>query len=91
MNDEGRADLHNNTAAVLKLVEDHTIQVRYLAQCYCISPKYAHRIYDLLPQPGFDFGEVEEIAEDAPSFSKVRKFAPSEEDHRLVGNPTMLL
>jgi len=65
MSHEGRADLHSNTATVLKLVENPEVQTRYLAQCYRISPEYAHGIYALLPKPVFNFGEVREMAEDA--------------------------
>ena len=90
MSDEERADLHDNTAALLKLVEYPNIQIRYLAQCYCINPKYARAIYDLLPERAFDFGRVDEIAEKAPSFGKERKFMPFGENHRLVGNPATI-
>ena len=65
MSEKARADLHHNTAALLKKVNDPNIQIRYLAQCYCVNPKYARAIYDLLPERAFDFGRVEEIAGDA--------------------------
>ena len=90
MNDDARAVLHYNTAALLKLVEYPNIQIRYLAQCHCVNPKYARAIYDLLPERAFDFGRVEEITEGAPSFGKERKFMPFGENHRLVGNPTTI-
>ncbi|PUU77755.1 catalase [Tuber borchii] len=90
MSDKARTDLHDNTAAVLKLVTDPDIQTRYLAQCYCVNPEYAKAIYCLLPEPAFDFGGVEDIAEDAPSFGKERKFMPFGENHRLVGNPATI-
>ncbi|PUU80692.1 catalase-like domain-containing protein [Tuber borchii] len=90
MSDEARAALHDNTAALLKLVEYPNIQIRYLAQCYCINHKYAQAIYDLLPERAFDFGRVGEVAEDAPSFGKERKFMPFGKNHRLVGNPATI-
>ncbi|PUU79166.1 catalase [Tuber borchii] len=90
MSKEARADLHDNTAALLKLVEYPNIQIRYLAQCYCINPEYAQAIYNLLPKPEFDFRKVRKIAEDAPSFGKERKFMPFGENHRLVGNPATI-
>lgn len=90
MSKEARTDLHDNTAALLKLVEYPNIQIRYLAQCYCIKPEYALAIYKLLPKQEFDFRKVEEMAEDAPSFGKERKFMPFGENHRLVGNPATI-
>lgn len=85
MDDKARADLHSNTAGVLKLVDYEIIQVRYLAQCYHIKPEYARGIYDLLPDKRFSFGDVEKSAKDAPSRGKEKKFMPFQENHKLVG------
>ncbi|PWW73282.1 catalase [Tuber magnatum] len=85
MNDKERVDLHDNTAAVLGLVEYPVIQMKYLAQCYCIKPDYARAIYDLLTKKEFDFEKVKEMAKDAPSFGRERRFMPSQESRRLVG------
>ena len=90
MSDDARADLHYNTAAFLKLVRDPDIQIRYLAQCYCVKPRYAEAIYERLPEQEFDFGKVAKMAEDAPSFGKEKKFMPFGENHRLVGKPATI-
>ncbi|RPA90555.1 catalase [Choiromyces venosus 120613-1] len=90
MSDKVRVDLHHNTAVLLKLVEHSIIQKEYLAQCYCIKPEYARAIYDLLPPKDFDFEEVEEMAKDAPTFGKEKRFIPFEESHRLVGKPAII-
>ncbi|KAG0637324.1 catalase [Tuber brumale] len=83
--DKERVDLHHDTAAVLELVEYLIIQMKYLAQCYCIQSEYARAIYDLLPKKKFDFGKAEGMAKDAPNFGKERKFTLFKENHRLVG------
>lgn len=85
MDDKKRADLHYNTAVVLKLVDFEIIQIRYLAQCYHIAPRYARAIYDLLPEERFRFSEVENSAKDAASRGKERMFMPFKGNHKLVG------
>lgn len=85
MDDKARADLHSNTAVVLKLVDFEIIQIRYLAQCYHIKPEYARAIYGLLPEKTFGFSEVEKSAKDAASRGKEKKFMPFKDNHKLVG------
>ncbi|CUS07892.1 unnamed protein product [Tuber aestivum] len=70
MSEKERVDLHQNTAAALGLVEYPLIQMKYLAQCYCVKPDYARGIYDLLPRREFGFETVQEMAKDAPNFGK---------------------
>lgn len=85
MDDKARADLHTNTAVVLKLVDFEIIQIRYLAQCYHIRPEYARAVYNLLPEKPFAFSEVENSAKDAAARGKERKFMPFKDNHKLVG------
>ncbi|CUS10538.1 unnamed protein product [Tuber aestivum] len=85
MGEKERVDLHHNTAAFLRLVEYPVIQMKYLAQCYCVRPEYARGIYDLLPEKDYDFGKVQEMAKDAPNFGKERRFMPSKDSHGLLG------
>lgn len=85
-----RADLHSNTAGVLKLVDSEMIQINYLSQCYCIDSEYAKAIYDLLPEKKFDFQRVVLASRTAPSRGKEMKFMPFSEHHRLVGGKPSL-
>ncbi|KAH8151378.1 uncharacterized protein LAJ45_04580 [Morchella importuna] len=90
MSPKERADLHINTAGVLKLVDYEVIQVNYLSQCHCIDNGYAKAIYDLLPERRFDFQQVVDASKTAMSRGKEKKFMPFAEHHRLVGGkPTL--
>lgn len=87
MDDVARDHLHKNTAEALARVRFPKIQSGYLAQVHNISPKYSRSVYDLLPEQGFDFSEVEEKAKTAHMVGKEAKFRPSRESDRLVGFP----
>lgn len=92
MDEKARKHLHDNTARLLKLVDYPQIQVKFLAQCYRISEKYARGIYDLLPEKEFGFGEVEKQAKGAERVSKEGKFCPNMKTDKLVGlNPEMAI
>jgi catalase len=85
MTQEQRNHLHSNTAVMLDMVSEKVIKVRYLAQQYCISQRYAKAIFDLLKNKDFGFGEVEEMAKGAEKTTKTPRFLPSKETDRLVG------
>ena len=85
MDSNARSHLHANTADWLRRVTETKIQVGYLAQVYCISPKYAQCVYELLPVKNFDFNEVEEASHGAEAVKKEPKFMPSAAVDRLVG------
>lgn len=87
MDTKARQHLHSNTAVALKLVDYPEIKIAYLAQQYRIPPEYARAIYDLLPEPGFEFSEVEGRAKAAPVTTKEAELAPSRALHRAVGVP----
>ncbi|KAG2011224.1 heat-induced catalase [Coprinopsis cinerea AmutBmut pab1-1] len=87
MTPEARNHLHTNTAVLLKQVTYKIIVLNYLAQQYRIAPEYAKAIYDLVPEPGFDFSDVEAKAKGAAVMTKEAKFAPTKEFHRSVGIP----
>ncbi|KAL2796187.1 catalase [Aspergillus keveii] len=86
MDARARQHLHANTARLLKLVEYPEIQVKYLAQAFCIAPEYAKGIYNLLPEKRFAFEEVQGRAgEAAEKWGKEAKFRPSAATDKLVG------
>ncbi|RHZ53006.1 catalase [Aspergillus thermomutatus] len=85
MDARAREHLHSNTARLLKLVEYPEIQVKYLAQLYCIAPEYAKGVYDLLPEHKFDFSQVEAQSQGAERAGKEAKFIPSNSTDILVG------
>lgn len=86
MNDQGRANLHSNTAKMMSKVNFPIIQKKYLAQIYNIAPEYARAVYDLtkFKHERFDFAEVEEMSKDAHTWYKTEKFRP-DEGNRLAG------
>lgn len=84
MDSHARTHLHTNTADWLRRVTVTKIQVGYLAQLYCISPKYAMSVYELLPTKNFQFAEVEKASQGAEKIMKEPKFMPAAVD-RLVG------
>lgn len=86
MTEKARQHLHQNTANMLRFVRFKVIQVGYLAQLYNIEPAYARAVYDLLPDPEFQFHEVEQKVEGAVTAGKEAKFRPSE-GSRLTGFP----
>lgn len=87
MTDQGRKNLHENTAKMLSKVNFPIIQKKYLAQIYNIAPEYSQSVYELTKfkhnQP-FEFSEVEQLSKEAPMFHKEPKFAP-DSGNRLVG------
>lgn len=87
MDDTAREHLHSNTAVMLAHVTEPKIQVAYLGQQYLIKPSYAKAIYDLLPNPSFDFSEVEKSAQGAEKRTKCPRFMPSQPTDRLTGVP----
>jgi catalase len=87
MDAKAREHLHSNTARMLKVVEYPEIQLKYLAQLYCIDPAYAKGVYDLLPAPKFDFSQVKVQAQGAEKAGKEAKFMPSKSTDILVGKP----
>jgi len=86
MDDKAREALHSNTAKMLSHVNYAIISKRYLAQIYCIDPKYARAVYDLtnFKYEKYDFSEVEEESKNAPTMKKEPKFRP-DQDNRLTG------
>lgn len=83
MNDQARGNLHKNTAKMLGHVNFSIISKKYLAQIWNISPEYARSVCDLteFKHERFGFGEVEELAKEAPIISKAQKFRPTEGDY----------
>jgi catalase len=90
MDARAREHLHSNTARMLKVVEYPEIQLKYLAQLYCIAPEYAKGVYDLLPEQKFDFSQVKVQVKGAERAGKEAKFLPSQSTDILVGkSPAM--
>ncbi|RAL03161.1 catalase [Aspergillus ibericus CBS 121593] len=88
MDDKARRHLHDNTARLLKLVDNIDVQIKYLAQVYCIAPEYAKGVYDQLPpeqRKKFGFADVERRAMGAEKEGKEPKFLPSLQSDKLVG------
>jgi catalase len=86
MTEQERKNTIHNTVNMLKFVKYDEIKKKYLAQQYNISPEYARGIYEALPadRKGFDFSEVEKLAQDAHLWYKEKKFRPSMGE-RLTG------
>lgn len=78
MDAKSRARLHSNTARLLRLVEYQEIVVKYLVQVYCVAGEYAKGVYELLPEPGFGFEEVERRVRGAAGVGKEKKFLPTD-------------
>ncbi|OHW99039.1 catalase [Colletotrichum incanum] len=78
MSDQQRKNTASNTAKYLKFVKHSEIQEKYLAQVYNISPDYAQSVYELLPEPAFEFDKVKERAVDAHLWYKEKKFRSTE-------------
>lgn len=87
MSDSAREHLHSNTATLLGQVTDPKIQILYLGEQYMIKRSYAKAIYDLLPNPTFEFSKVEEAAEGAEKRTKCPRFMPTHNTDRLIGVP----
>jgi catalase len=64
------------------------LQKKYLAQVYNVGTDYAQGIYDMLPNPEFQFAEVEKLAETAQEWYKEKKFQPSTENKLRGDAPT---
>lgn len=90
MSEQDRANLHSNTAKMLSHVNYPIIAKRYLSQIYNVAPEYATAVYDLTnfkfkeKEGVFEFTEVEELAKEAHTLSKTKKFRP-EDGNRLTG------
>ncbi|OOF94085.1 hypothetical protein ASPCADRAFT_516443 [Aspergillus carbonarius ITEM 5010] len=88
MNDKARRHLHANTARLLKLVDNIDVQIKYLAQLFCIAPEYGKGVFDQLPpeqQKRFSYADVEQRAKGAEKAGKEPKFMPSLQSDKLVG------
>jgi catalase len=87
MDDKAREALHSNTAKMMSHVNYAIISKRYLAQIYCIDPKYARAVYDLtnFKYEKYDFSEVEEESKNAPTMKKEPKFRPDQDNRLNVG------
>jgi len=87
MSSVDRQHLHQNTAAVLNLVDQPIIQENYLAQLFCIDPEYAMAIYSLLEEKKFSFDMVKEKAKMGPMVGKAKEFKPTTVHNKLIGKP----
>ena len=88
MNDKARRHLHANTARLLKLVDNIDVQIKYLAQLFCIAPEYGKGVFDQLPpeqQKRFSYADVKQRAKGAEKAGKEPKFMPSLQSDKLVG------
>lgn len=90
MSDQARKNLHSNTAKLLSKVNYPVITKKYLAQIYNIAPEYARGVYDLTEMKfeRFEFGEVERMSEEAPTWYKEPKLQPSEGGYLLGQAPS---
>ncbi|CED83116.1 catalase [Phaffia rhodozyma] len=90
MNDQQRANLHSNTARLLKNA-DSIVQRNYLIQLYAVAPEYARSVYDAMPADkkghGYSMDEVAEKSETAHLVGLNPQFTMADTGASFMGMP----